>query len=93
LGPFSYFPDWPREKAEVCHVLNRELLFELLRKTDAPVAALSGYSFVIECPAVMELPAEEQARIRDIIAGRYSLYFEVDGFGQAGTPLEVLLLK
>ena len=30
LGPFSYFPNWTREKTDACHVLNRTSLIEML---------------------------------------------------------------
>ena len=93
LGPFSYFPNWTREKTDACHVLNRTSLIEMLEQADAPVAALSGYSFIIGCPAVEELPVQEQIVLWDILERHYELSYTVDGFGQAGTRLEVFLRK
>ncbi len=93
LGPFSYFPDWPREKTDACHVLNRTSLIELLEQSSAPIAALSGYSFAVGCPAVKELPVQEQVVLWEILERHYELNYTVDGFGQAGTRLEIFLRK
>ncbi len=93
LGPFSYFPDWSDTKAEACHVLNRTSMIALLERAEAPVAALSGYSFVIGCPEVKELPVQEQLVLWDILERHYKLAYTVDGFGQAETELEIFLRK
>ncbi len=93
LGPFSYFPNWSREKADACHVLNRTSLIELLEKASAPVAAFSGYGFAIGCPEVAELPVQEQVVLWEILERNYELCYAVDSFGQAGTRLEVFLRK
>lgn len=93
LGPFSYFPNWPQEKTDACHVLNRTSLIDLLEHTDAPVAALSGYSFAIGCPAVEELPVQEQVVLWEIFERHYDLSYTVDHFGQAGTRLEIFSRK
>jgi len=89
LGPFSYFPDWPRAKAEACHVLNRAMLTELLRTTDARLAAFSGWGLSLAAPSVMELPGEEQERLRGLVEERYRLAEEIERFGQASTTLRI----
>ena len=93
LGPFSYFPDWPRDKTDACHVLNRTSLIELLEEASAPMAALSGYSFVVGCPAVEELSLQEQVVLWEILERHYELTYTVDNFGQAGTQLEIFFRK
>ena len=55
------------------------------------MAALSGYSFIIGCPAVEELPVQEQIVLWDILERNYELSYTVDDFGQAGTRLELFL--
>jgi len=59
LGPFCYFPDWSRDKALVCNVLNRDLMVRTLLLSDAPVAAFSGYGLTIRAggPVAGGLPA------------------------------------
>jgi len=93
MGPFSYFPDFSREKAETLHVLNREMMRELLENTPARVAAFSGYGLSIACPEVAEVPREEWLEMWDIILQRYQAVFEADHFGQAHTPLVLLTIR
>jgi hypothetical protein len=73
LGPFCYFPDWRRDKAERLHVLNRETMKELLETCDAPAAAFSGYGLSIRAPEVLRLPEEEQQALWAIVEKRYRL--------------------
>ena len=89
MGPFSYFPDWPREKAEKLHVLNREMMREVLRTSQASVAALSGYGLAVRAPEIVELSAEEQRALRGIIEERYRLAQRIGRFGHAETTLEI----
>lgn len=93
LGPFSYFPDWSTEKAEACRVLNREKMIILLRSTEAPVAAFSGYGLTIACPEVREIPEPEQKKLWGIVLDRYEVYAEEQSFGQAFTRLRLLERK
>ena len=93
LGPFSYYPDWSRKKALTCHVLNRDLMLELLTRAEAPVAALSGYSFIIKCPEVTELPEDEQLILWKALKNHYKLDRKIPGFGQADTTLNVYVKK
>ncbi|MBN1269089.1 MAG: hypothetical protein JXB04_05835 [Kiritimatiellae bacterium] len=93
MGPFSYFPDWPRERAETLCVLNREMMAELLSRTSAPVAALSGYSLAIRAPEIKPLPEEEQQILWDILLSRYEEIGRVVHFGQAHTTLRILTLR
>ncbi len=93
LGPFAYFADVPRERAEAIHVVNREMMQELLRTTTAPVAALSGYSLSIKSPEVEELAAEEQDQLWSQVRERYTEVQELKSFGQGATSLHILKLK
>ncbi len=94
MGPFSYYPDWTRERAERIGVLNREMMLELLTgETNAPIAALSGYSLSIRCPEVEEVSSEDRSAFEKILGERFEQVEIVPGFGQAGTPLEIWRLK
>ena len=93
LGPFCYFPDMPREKAEACHVLNREMLHEVLASSDAPVAAFSGYGLAIRCPEITQLPVDEQDELWRAVEARYEQVATVTPFGQADTTLRVFSRK
>ena len=94
MGPFSYYPDWTRERATQIGVMNRDMLLELLATTtNAPVAAFSGYSLSIRCPAVEEVVREDQVAFAEIMDARFERVESVPGFGQAGTTLEIWRLK
>jgi hypothetical protein len=93
MGPFSYYRDWDRARAQTLHVVNRAMLDELLAQSDAPVAALSGYSLVIKAPEVDELPAEEQRALRSRVDERFSLLQSIPHFGQGATTLDILVRK
>jgi len=90
LGPFSYFPDWSRERAEACHVVNRDMLIELLATCPATVAAFSGYGLAIRSPEIAEVPAAERDRLWGAVQSRYRRLLDVPGFGQADTTLRIL---
>lgn len=93
MGPFCYFPDMERGKAERLHVLNREMMVELLETTDAPIAAFSGYGLAIQCPEVTELPEGEQTELWGIVERRYQPLCEVEGFGQGETTLKIMIRR
>jgi hypothetical protein len=93
LGPFSYYPDMPTEKAEKFHVLNKEMLVETLKNTDASVAAISEYGFAIECPDVSPISVAERNSFLDVIKRRYEHKNTIPNFGQAYTELELYKLK
>lgn len=89
LGPFSYFPDMPRTRAERLKVLNRELLEEALTRGSARWAAFSGYGLSIASPGIVELSASEKARLQALLEQRYSLVAIFSDFGQAHTELRI----
>ncbi len=94
MGPFSYYPDWSRDRAERVGVLNRDMMFELLSaQSNAPIAALSGYSLAIRSPEVEEISREDRLAFEEILQTRYEHVESVPGFGQAGTTLELWRLK
>lgn len=93
MGPFSYFPDLDTERARRLHVLNAERLQTLIRETDAPLAAVSGYGFSIRSPQITKLSAEEHHRVRQALEAYYHPVSIVDPFGQANTRLEILVRK
>ena len=89
MGPFSYFPDMPRERAEKLRVLNREMLEELLRTAPASMAAFSGYGLAIRAPEVSQLSADEQMTLWTLVGENYGEICEVPDFGQSGTMLKI----
>lgn len=90
LGPFCYFPDMARRRAERLHVLNRDMLHDVLTTSATPVAAFSGYGLAIRCPEVVELPVDAQTELWDTVTRRYGLAAEIEAFGQADTALRIL---
>lgn len=90
MGPFSYFPDMPRARAEKLHVVNREMLREILETSEADWAAFSGYGLSIASPAVQEIPEDEQEELWQIVHRRYDLICVIPDFGQGSTMLRVM---
>ena len=90
MGPFSYFPDWPTDKARALHVMNRELLSELLESAPCPLAACSGYAFAVTAPSCSETPFDEQKRFFGLLKKNYELADTAAKFGQNATTLLVL---
>ena len=89
MGPFSYYPDLDRETAAALRVTNREILLEILRQTDAPLAAVSGYGFAIASPAVRELEPAQRAELLAALEEHYEPIHSVTHFGQAQTTLHL----
>jgi len=89
LGPFSYYADWPCERAERRKVLNREGLAAVVAGSDAAAAAVSGYGFAIRSPELTPLSDAERGEILAALAVRYEPAGEVAEFGQAGTRLQL----
>ena len=93
MGPFSFFPDLATDKAKSTHVLNRELMTQLLTSAPCPVAACSAYSFAISAPTCKETPFEEQKRCFELLKQKYDLMYTEPNFGQNATSLVVLRRK
>lgn len=94
LGPFSYFPNWSREKAESCHVLNRQMFLDLIGKCEANIAAFSGYGLAIQAPEIKELPKDESFLLKKSLLERYeSAECDIRNFGQADTELVIFKKK
>lgn len=93
MGPFSYFPDWSREKAEKCRVVNQEMLLEIIEKCEARVSAFSGYGLSIRCPNITPLSENERRILWNQLVKRYSVVKEIEDFGQASTKLLILVRK
>lgn len=92
MGPFSYFPEMSTEDARAVHVLNRELMGNLLESAPCRVAACSDYAFAISAPQCSETPREEQMGLFRRLKRHYEWgYPPVRNFGQNATTL--LLLK
>lgn len=89
MGPFSYFPDMPTDRARRLKVLNRELMAEQLAGAPASLAAFSGYGLAIRSPEVAPLTAEEQAELWARVKECYQEFCQVPDFGQAHTVLRL----
>ncbi len=89
MGPFCYYPDLSRDQAEKLHLVNRELLLEIIARSDAPLAAVSGYGLAIQSPAVMPVSNEDEKFLKEQLDLRYSAIGEYPHFGQAHTMLTI----
>jgi hypothetical protein len=93
MGPFCYYPEMPRERAEKLHLLNREMLLETLTSVEAPLAAFSGYGLAIESPSISTVDEVDAALFRKQLERGYEPMESVAHFGQAHTTLEIYLRK
>ena len=93
MGPFSYFPEMPTEEARAAHVLNRELMGELLDSAPCRLAACSGYAFAISAPKCTETPFEEQTRLFRKLKQNYERVAVEENFGQNATTLMFLVRR
>ncbi len=93
MGPFSFFPEMGTEQAKAVHVLNRELMTELLKSAPCSVAACSGYTFAITAPKCDETPFDEQMRYFEMLKENYELKISEPNFGQNATRLLLLTRK
>lgn len=93
MGPFCYFPDMETDAARAVHVLNRELMTQLLASAPCSAAACSGYAFAIAVPRCTEVPFEEQTRFFDILKKNYELKDVESNFGQNATTLLIMKRK
>ena len=90
MGPFSYFPEMSTEEARAAHVLNRELMGELLDSAPCRLAACSGYTFAIAAPKCTENAFEEQTRLFKLLKRHYERVAIEENFGQNATTLMFL---
>jgi len=81
------------EKAQTLHVLNKQMLVEMLNTTHASVAAISEYGFAIESPNVSPTAFYEKQEFLNIITSRYNQIETISDFGQAYTELNIYKLK
>ncbi len=89
MGPFCYYPDMPRDRAEKLNLLNQEMMAETLMQARAPVAAFSGYGLTIRSPEIEEISSNDWKALRAGLESAYTKTAEVPNFGQAFTTLEV----
>lgn len=90
MGPFSYYPDWPRDRALRIGVVNRDMLCEILTAdTNAPIAALSGYSLSIRSPEVLPVSDSDARLFADLLDEHFDPVEVIPDFGQAATPLRL----
>ena len=72
------------------HVLNRELMYDLIDSAPCRLAACSGYTFAISAPTCSETPFEEQKGLLTALKRRYGLTAREPNFGQNATTLLLL---
>lgn len=89
MGPFCYYPDMPREKAERLNLLNEELMLRILTVAHAPLAALSGYGLTIRSPEIAELSSDDFKKLRGALETSYRKTAEILNFGQACTTMDI----
>jgi len=90
MSPFSYYPGWSREEAEAHHVVNREMMIELIRTTPARVAAFSEWGLSMATPSITPLPEKECRTLWGELENRFETVETMDDFGQAATTLRIL---
>ena len=78
------------EQARAIHVLNRELMEELLDSAPCRVVACSGYAFAISAPSCTETPFEVQKNFHRILKRHYDWTMYEPNFGQNATTLMLL---
>ncbi len=93
MGPFSFFPEMGTAQAKSVHVLNRELMAELLKSAPCTVAACSGYAFAISAPTCAETSFDEQMDYFKMLKENYELKISEPNFGQNATRLLLLTRK
>jgi len=92
MGPFSYYPDLDAETAAHRNVLNAKMFRDLLKNTDASVAAISGYGLAIKSPGVIEVQKEEYGELWNIVTERFRPDLPaVKFFGQDQTELQIMV--
>lgn len=89
MGPFCYYPDMPRDRAEKLNLLNKEMMMEALKQARAPVAAFSGYGLSIASPQIAEVSSNDWKELRAALEMNYRKIDEISNFGQAWTMLEI----
>lgn len=89
MGVFSFYPDWPRERAERLNVVNREILREQLAESPARVAAFSEYAFSIAAPEIVPVSEEERRQWFQLVEQRFTLEDTIAYFGQGNTTLRI----
>lgn len=89
MGVFSYYPDWPRERAERLRVVNREMIREQLLSSAARAAAVSDYAFSISAPAVVPVSEAERRDLLGLLESRFRPAGVISYFGQGSTPLRL----
>jgi len=93
MGAFGFFPDMETGRAERLRVLNTERLEELLDTNPPPLAALSGYAFAIQSPAILPTEPKLLERIYERIDEKYEPVQVIPDFGQAQTNLRLYRRK
>ena len=93
MGPFCYFPNMPDEQARKLKVINQGRMLRIASMNKIAVAAVSGYGFAIESPAVDPVPAHEREIFLRLLDQNFELAKEVPTFGQADTTLRLYVQK
>jgi hypothetical protein len=89
MGPFCYFPDMPRERADALHVVNREMMLETIAGSPATYAAFSGYGLAIRSPSITPLSEDERSELQAAVGAGFKEFSAISNFGQAGTTLRM----
>jgi hypothetical protein len=90
MGPFSIYPGLSNDVASSMHVVNPEMLKEIIESAGPDFAAFSGYGLVVGCPGVTELPIAVQQMLWEAVHSNYAELRSEKGFGQAYTTLRIM---
>lgn len=90
MGPFSLFPGLSDEQARKHHCHTPATIVQTLETTPAAVAAVSGYTFAIACPATDPVPGETRQALLAALEERFgNPVMEIPSFGQQRTTLRL----
>lgn len=89
LGPFSYYPDMPYERARKLKVMNRLMMAKIIADARSPVAAISGYTLAIRSPEIEPVSPEERAGFLHVVDTGYETRLVLRDFGQGDTVLRL----
>lgn len=89
MGPFSFFAGLDANLARRFNVVNRDIMRQIISDARAPLAAVSGYGFAINAPAMTPIDQAEREQWLALLGRHYEPVKELADFGQHHTRLTV----
>ena len=87
MGVFSFYPELNSFQAEELGVTNEELLTQIIQKNTSSVCALSGYSFGIAAPKIVQVSATVSDKLTTLVESQFSEVKRFQHFGQGHSEL------